>query len=148
MKANQLRRDLVRKAHDARAEYNDELFDRIWNRMNRLEQAMYDVEEWEAELKLRSKGKFSCTFMPLIPPREQLKMLGELERFCGDDFTATRIERVRRNRCFCDWPDSDEGPFGGTDGGTMPVFGATTGVSRNSGGAGNILETLVDGDNA
>ena len=116
MKAKQLRRDLVRKGHDARAKSDDEEFDRVWIRMNRLEQAMYDVEEWEAELKLRAKGKFSYTSMPPIPPKEQLKMFGELEQFCGDDLTTARIERMRRNRCFCEWPDYDEEPLGGTAG--------------------------------
>lgn len=148
MKAKQLRHDLVDAALNARYQDDYEQFVRTWDRMNLLEQAMYDVEEWEIETKRVKAGqRFHMSFMPEFPPKEQLKMLAELERYCDDPFTAARIERVRRTRCFCDWPDSDEEPIGGIARGTMRVLGATAGASSNNGRDGNGLGILVDGDN-
>ena len=148
MESNQLRRDMVDAALVARYNDDHERFDHIWSRMNSLEQAQYDVEEWEIELKKVKEGqKFHNSFMPEIPPREQLKMLEELERFFGDRFTAARIERVRQTRCFCDWTDSNEEPIGGIVEGTTRVLEATDGASSKKGRDGNGLGTFVDGDN-
>ena len=103
MMAKQIRRDLLDAAHGARADDDDERFHRVWNRFNRLEQALYDVEEWESELNRLSDGhNMQGSFMPEIFPAEQLRRFGELERYYDDAAMSTRIERVRQTRCFCD----------------------------------------------
>ena len=109
VESNQLRRDMVDAALVARYEDDQDQFNRIWSRMNRLEKTQYDIEEWESELKKVEEGqRFPMSFTEMIRPEEELKRLAELEQITDDPITLARIDYVRRTRCFCPRPYLDE----------------------------------------